>query len=158
MGSTLRLIAKGSLFLSALVTFAVGCGGAKMTPPPDPVEYPEVGVYHPRLQARMSRSRADLPRVATTGKRGTVGLLLMRSYLLAGNTDHYDGVITAMEARGLRVIPAFATGLDSRPAIDAFFFDSGVTTGLTSTVSGTPCRPPRPSRAGTARTATRRLT
>jgi magnesium chelatase subunit H len=93
--------------------------------PPEPVEYPEVGVYHPRIPARMSRSRADLPRVATTGKRGTVGLLLMRSYLLAGNTDHYDGVITAMEARGLRVIPAFATGLDSRPAIDAFFFDSG---------------------------------
>ena len=93
--------------------------------PPEPVEYPEVGVYHPRMPARMSRSRADLPRVATTGKRGTVGLLLMRSYLLAGNTDHYDGVITAMEARGLRVIPAFATGLDSRPAIDAFFFDSG---------------------------------
>jgi magnesium chelatase subunit H len=36
---------------------------------------------------------------------------------------HYDGVITALEARGLRVIPAFATGLDSRPAIERFFFD-----------------------------------
>ncbi len=95
-----------------------------------PVEYPEVGVYHPRMgnsqtASRMSASLADLPRVATTGKRGTVGLLLMRSYLLAGNADHYDGVITAMEARGLRVVPAFATGLDSRPAIDAFFFENG---------------------------------
>ncbi|MEO8527175.1 MAG: magnesium chelatase subunit H, partial [Caldimonas sp.] len=39
--------------------------------------------------------------------------------------DHYDGVITAMEARGLRVIPAFATGLDSRPAIESFFFREG---------------------------------
>ncbi len=93
--------------------------------PKPPVEYPEVGVYHPKMDPRMSTSQAGLPRVATTGKRGTVGLLLMRSYLLAGNTDHYDGVITAMEARGLRVIPAFATGLDSRPAIDAFFFDNG---------------------------------
>jgi magnesium chelatase subunit H len=90
-----------------------------------PVEYPEVGVYHPRMSKRMSEQLADLPRVATTGKRGTVGLLLMRSYLLAGNTDHYDGVITALEARGLRVVPAFATGLDSRPAIDAFFFNDG---------------------------------
>ena len=93
--------------------------------PASPVEYPEVGVYHPRMPQRMSTQLADLPRVATTGKRGTVGLLLMRSYLLAGNTDHYDGVITAMEARGLRVVPAFATGLDSRPAIDAFFFADG---------------------------------
>jgi cobalamin biosynthesis Mg chelatase CobN len=29
----------------------------------------------------------------------------MRSYVLAGNTGHYDGVIKALEARGLRVIP-----------------------------------------------------
>ena len=101
-----------------------------ITKPQPPVEYPEVGLYHPQMRhpkmaQRMSTSLADLPRVATTGKRGTVGLLLMRSYLLAGNTDHYDGVITAMEARGLRVVPAFATGLDSRPAIDTFFFDNG---------------------------------
>ena len=59
------------------------------------------------------------------GARGTVGLLLMRSYLLAGNTGHYDGVIAALEARGLRVIPAFATGLDARPAVDAFFRRDG---------------------------------
>ncbi len=96
----------------------------------EPVEYPEVGVYHPRLvqaraSGRLAASLDALPTVATSGKRGTVGLLLMRSYLLAGNADHYDGVITAMEARGLRVVPAYATGLDSRPAIDAFFIKDG---------------------------------
>jgi magnesium chelatase subunit H len=90
-----------------------------------PVDYPEVGVYHPRMKSRLSATLADLPLVATTGKRGTVGVLLMRSYLLAGNADHYDGVITALEARGLKVIPAFATGLDNRPAIDAFFTKDG---------------------------------
>ncbi len=95
-----------------------------------PVEYPEVGVYHPRLahakaSGRLAATLEALPTVATSGKRGTVGLLLMRSYLLAGNADHYDGVITAMEARGLRVIPAYATGLDSRPAIDTFFINGG---------------------------------
>ena len=86
-----------------------------------PVEYPEVGVYHPRMKSRLAERFDALPGGANVGKRGTVGLLLMRSYLLAGNTGHYDGVITALEARGLRVIPAFATGLDSRPAIEASF-------------------------------------
>jgi magnesium chelatase subunit H len=90
-----------------------------------PVEYPEVGLYHPRMPTRLSTSLADLPLVATTGKRGTVGVLLMRSYLLAGNTGHYDGVITALEARGLKVLPAFATGLDNRPAVEAFFMQNG---------------------------------
>ncbi len=96
----------------------------------EPVEYPEIGVYHPKMvhaesAGRMARSVAALPTFATSGKRGTVGLLLMRSYVLAGNADHYNGVITALEARNLRVIPAFATGLDQRPAIDAFFYAEG---------------------------------
>ena len=98
----------------------------------EPVDYPEVGIYHPKMASTlgvggMAVSLDALPKVATTGKRGTVGLLLMRSYLLAGNADHYNGVITALEARGLRVIPAFATGLDSRPAIDAYFHQDGQT-------------------------------
>jgi magnesium chelatase subunit H len=90
-----------------------------------PAEYPEIGVYHPRMKSRLADNINALPSTATTGKNGTVGLLLMRSYLLAGNAGHYDGVITALEARGLRVIPAFATGLDSRPAIDAYFLKDG---------------------------------
>ena len=91
----------------------------------EPVAYPEVGVYHPLMKQRMADNVDALPIEATCGQRGTVGLLLMRSYVLAGNADHYDGVIRAMQAQGLRVIPAFATGLDGRPAIDAFFFKDG---------------------------------
>ena len=49
----------------------------------------------------------------------------MRSYVLGGNTAHYDGVIAALEAKGLRVIPAFAHGLDNRPAIAKFFLRDG---------------------------------
>ncbi|MDP0920033.1 cobaltochelatase subunit CobN, partial [Klebsiella pneumoniae] len=54
-------------------------------------------------------------------KTGTVGLLVMRSYLLADNADHYHAVIAALEAKGLNVITAFASGLDARPAIDSYF-------------------------------------
>lgn len=88
-----------------------------------PAEYPEVGVFHPRMKSRISNRVSDLP--ARKGATGTVGLLVMRSYVLAGNTGHYDGVIQALEARGLRVIPAFASGLDARPAIDQFFVNKG---------------------------------
>jgi magnesium chelatase subunit H len=89
-----------------------------------PVAYPEVGVYHPRMQGRYSDQVRDVP--FAPGPKGTVGVLMLRSYLLAGNAGHYDGVITALESRGLRVIPAFASGLDSRPAIDQFFMRDGV--------------------------------
>ena len=88
-----------------------------------PVEYADIGVYHPRLKGRIADTAAQLPVLA--GERGTVGLLLLRSYLLAGNSGHYDGVIAAFEARGLRVIPAFASGLDQRPAIERFFMKDG---------------------------------
>jgi magnesium chelatase subunit H len=98
-----------------------------------PVEYPEVGVYHPRLESHcgghMSEDIALLPSVVPAARaRGSVGLLLLRSYLLAGNTRHYDGVIAALEAQGLQVVPAFASGLDSRPAIEKFFIHEGRST------------------------------
>ncbi len=91
-----------------------------------PVHYPETGVYHPKMAGRVADSIAKLPlAVADADYRGTVGLLVLRSYLLAGNSRHYDGVIAALEAKGLRVIPAFASGLDSRPAIEKFFVENG---------------------------------
>ena len=88
-----------------------------------PVEYAEIGVYHPRLKGRITDTAEHLPTLPA--ERGTVGLLLLRSYLLAGNAGHYDGVIAAFEAKGLRVIPAFASGLDQRPAIERFFMKEG---------------------------------
>jgi magnesium chelatase subunit H len=96
--------------------------GALKSPPP--TEYPEVGVYHPRMAGGVSETLDKLP-LLPGETRGTVGLLIMRSYVLAGNAGHYDGMIDALEARGLRVIPAFATGLDARPAIEKFFMADG---------------------------------
>src|SRR4051812_41746646 len=94
-------------------------GAGRVTPP---VEYPEVGVYHPHLKSRIGVAVEALPQA---GPNGTVGVLVMRSYVLAGNSGHYDGVIGALEAKGLRVIPAFAAGLDARPAVEKFFMAGG---------------------------------
>ena len=88
---------------------------------PAPLEYPDTGLYHPDLENRITEDPADLP--GPDGSRGTVGLLLMRSYVLSGDTAHYDAVIRAFEARGLRVYAGFSSGLDGRPAIETFFRD-----------------------------------
>ena len=97
-------------------------GQIKVQPP---IDYPEVGVYHPRMAGKFSEEASALPTPNGMAVKGTVGILLLRSYLLSGNAGHYDGVIAALESKGLRVIPAFAAGLDSRPAIDAFFMKNG---------------------------------
>jgi len=97
-------------------------GQVKVQPP---IDYPEVGVYHPRMTGKFSEEASALPTPNGMAVKGTVGILLLRSYLLSGNAGHYDGVIAALESKGLRVIPAFAAGLDSRPAIDAFFIKNG---------------------------------
>jgi magnesium chelatase subunit H len=88
-----------------------------------PVQYPEVGLYHPALPGRVTERREQLP---AAGSRGTVGLLMLRSYVLANNARHYDGVIAELEAQGLSVVPAFAAGLDARPAIERYFVRDGI--------------------------------
>ena len=92
---------------------------------PPPIIYPEIGLYHPHAPVPLCETLAALPGFVKTG---TVGLLVLRSYVLARNAGHYDGVIAAMEQRGLRVIPAFASGLDAREAIERFFVRDGVAT------------------------------
>ncbi|MEM1412342.1 MAG: magnesium chelatase subunit H, partial [Pseudomonadota bacterium] len=85
-----------------------------------PAEYPDVGLYHPRSKKGIVEDVTRLPK-APKDCVGTVGVLLMRSYVLSGNTRHYDTVIQALEERGLHVIPAFAGGLDARPAVEKYF-------------------------------------
>jgi magnesium chelatase subunit H len=91
-----------------------------------PRDYPEVGLYHPKLRDRICEDLAHLP--APASPNGTVGVLVLRSYILADDSGHYDGVIAALEARGLKVVTAFASGLDARPAIDRYFLANGVPT------------------------------
>jgi magnesium chelatase subunit H len=91
---------------------------------PSPIEYPDVGLYHPDLHERITVEPDALPTI--DHPVGRVGLLLMRSYVLSGDTAHYDAVIREFEQKNIQVVPAFAGGLDGRPAIDAFFHEHGI--------------------------------
>ncbi len=89
---------------------------------PDPVVYPDVGVWHPELPGLgIAEDAAALPAGRTAADAGhdapRVGVLVGRSYLLAGNTAHYAAVVRALEARGMRTLPMFASALDARPAL-----------------------------------------
>ena len=91
-------------------------GAFKVAPP---IDYPDVGVYHPDMESRVAASTKHLPKPASK-PIATVGLLLMRSYVLADNARHYDAVIEALESRGIRAIPIYSSGLDARPAVERF--------------------------------------
>jgi magnesium chelatase subunit H len=101
-----------------------GLRGGKAPPPP--IEYPDTGLYHPRAAGRIVTDAAAIPNCRHA--RGSVGLLLLRSYILAGDTAHYDGVISAIEVEGYNVVPIFATGLDQRGAIGRYFMKDGMAT------------------------------
>jgi magnesium chelatase subunit H len=87
-----------------------------------PLEYPETGLYDPARKEPIFERVSDLPR-PRKNEVGTVGVLIMRSYALAGNSAHYDRLIATLRERGLRVITAFASGLDARPAVEKYFID-----------------------------------
>ena len=99
--------------------------------PAAPQTYPEVGVWHPSLPGygiaeELHALHKTLSKSATYrgADAGTVGVLVGRSYLLAGNVAHYAAVVRALETRGMRVVPAFASALDARPAIEKYFTDT----------------------------------
>jgi len=89
--------------------------------PKPPKDYPDVGLYHPYATPNVTTRLTDLKHARKA--RGTVGLLLLRTYILSGDTGHYDGVIAALEARGFNVVPVFCAGLDMRAAIERFMTD-----------------------------------
>ncbi len=99
-------------------------GLANRKKPAPPVEYPEMGFYHPRAEGRIVTTREAVPHCRHA--RGTVGILLLRSYLLANDAAHYDGVIGAIEAAGYNALPIFSVGLDQRQAIESYFTPGGV--------------------------------
>lgn len=52
-----------------------------------------------------------------------IGLVLQRSHLVTGDEGHYAGVVSEFEARGAKVVPVFAGGLDFSAPVKKFFYD-----------------------------------
>ena len=99
-------------------------------PPPESV--PAVGVYHPdapRLFKGFDEYAVWHARRRRDGKRDgldparTIGLLLMRTHIVSGARSHYDGLIRAIEAEGMDVLPVISTFMDNREACEKFFIE-----------------------------------
>ncbi|KAK5803865.1 hypothetical protein PVK06_031514 [Gossypium arboreum] len=52
-----------------------------------------------------------------------IGLVLQRSHIVTGDESHYVAVIMELEAKGAKVIPIFAGGLDFSGPVERFLID-----------------------------------
>ena len=95
----------------------------------EPVTYPDLGIWHPMAPAMFedikeylnwydTRKDVALPRNAPV-----VGLVLQRSHLVTGDEGHYSAMVMELEARGAKVVPIFAGGLDFSVPVEKFFFN-----------------------------------
>ncbi len=85
-----------------------------------------VAIYHPDAPALFESFEAYRKWYERAMKRRlnpahTIGLLLMRPQIISGARRHYDGLIRAIEAEGLAVLPAISTFMDNRDACRRFF-------------------------------------
>ncbi len=110
----------------------------------DPIIYPDVAIVHPNApqpfeslesyekwrrgdakKRKRSKGRAaSAAPESEVSSAGSVGLLILRTVALSGNTAHIDALVRALETRGIEVRMAYASGLDMRPAIKKFFLKS----------------------------------
>ncbi|HEX8847868.1 MAG TPA: cobaltochelatase subunit CobN [Pyrinomonadaceae bacterium] len=112
---------------------------------PPPERMPAVAIYHPdapSLFETFSAYRKWYER--RSGAKGqkrldpakTIGLLLMRPQIVSRTRKHYDGLIRAIEAEGLAVIPAISTLMDNREACGKFFVEEKREEGKRKKVKG----------------------
>jgi magnesium chelatase subunit H len=68
-------------------------------------------------------SRKDLPEAQRRGDCPTIGIVLQRTHIVTGDDAHYVSVLSEFEARGARVVPVFAGGLDFSKPVDEYFYE-----------------------------------
>eukprot|EP00899_Mesostigma_viride_P029163 jgi/Mesvir1/9431/Mv14616-RA.5 len=98
----------------------------------EPVVFPDSGIWHP-LAPQMFEDPKEYLNWVTARKDASpelkdkngpvIGLVLQRSHLVTGDEGHYSAVIMDLEARGAKVIPIFAGGLDYSGPAERFFMN-----------------------------------
>jgi magnesium chelatase subunit H len=99
---------------------------------PPPETMPAVAIYHPDAPSLFESFAAYRKwyerRGSNNGKLSldadrTIGLLLMRPQIVSRTRQAYDGLIRAIEAEGLAVLPVISTLMDNREACEKYFLD-----------------------------------
>ncbi|VFQ91169.1 unnamed protein product [Cuscuta campestris] len=98
----------------------------------DPVLYLDSGIWHPLAPCMYDDvkeylnwygTRRDANEKLKSDDAPVVGLVLQKSHIVTGDESHYVGVIMELEARGAKVIPIFAGGLDFSGPVERFLID-----------------------------------
>ena len=100
----------------------------------DPVVFPDMGIWHPLAPEMFDDVKSYMdwyvnspltPDALKKSNAPTVGLVLQRTHLVTGDDAHYVGMVQEIEAKGARVVPVFAGGLDFSKPVDAYFYRPG---------------------------------
>ncbi|HSO75151.1 MAG TPA: cobaltochelatase subunit CobN, partial [Blastocatellia bacterium] len=113
-----------SMLLYAIKSYAPQRAKSFKIAPPEAM--PVVAAYHPDAPKLFEDFEAYKKWYERRGgkkldPKSTVGLLLMRPQIVSDSRRHYDGLIRAIEAEGLSVLPVLSTLMDSRESCRKFF-------------------------------------
>ncbi|CAN6270856.1 unnamed protein product [Urochloa humidicola] len=98
----------------------------------DPVLYLDAGIWHPLAPTMYEDvkeylnwygTRRDANERLKDPKAPVIGLVLQRSHIVTGDDGHYVAVIMELEAKGAKVIPIFAGGLDFSGPVQRYLVD-----------------------------------
>lgn len=98
----------------------------------DPVMFLDSGIWHPLAPCMYEDvkeylnwydTRRDTNEKLKNPNAPVVGLVLQRSHIVTGDDSHYVAVIMELEAKGAKVIPLFAGGLDFSGPIEKYLID-----------------------------------
>ncbi|KAK4485444.1 hypothetical protein RD792_008085 [Penstemon davidsonii] len=98
----------------------------------DPVLYLDTGIWHPLAPCMYDDvkeylnwygTRRDANEKLKSSNAPVIGLVLQRSHIVTGDESHYVAVIMELEAKGAKVIPIFAGGLDFSGPVERYFID-----------------------------------
>ncbi|KAK9128724.1 hypothetical protein Syun_017521 [Stephania yunnanensis] len=98
----------------------------------EPVLFLDSGIWHPLAPCMYDDvkeylnwygTRRDANEKLKDPNAPVIGLILQRSHIVTGDESHYVAVIMELEARGAKVIPIFAGGLDFSGPVERFLVD-----------------------------------